>query len=85
MPTQTAIASTSVTTSSKYLYCYCKEDIGQEMVGCDNGKRPHGSWFHLYCLKLNVYHDPQSGIAQTVEHCHNLAENDQKSQKHLFQ
>ena len=52
MPTQTTIATTSLTASGKYMYCYCKEDWGGEMVGCDNGECLHGKWFHLYCLKL---------------------------------
>ena len=52
MPTQTTKATTSLTASGEYIYCYCKEDRGREMVGCDNGECPHGKWFHLYCLKL---------------------------------
>ena len=52
MPTQTTIATTILTASGKYTYCYCKEVRGGEMVGCDNDECPHGKWFHLYCLKL---------------------------------
>ena len=52
MPTQTAAATTSLTTSGEYVYCYCKEDRGGEMVGCDNSECLHGKWFHLSCLKL---------------------------------
>ena len=39
MPAQTAAAST---VSDTYVYCYCKEDKGGEMVGCESGQ-----WFHL--------------------------------------
>lgn len=31
-----------------------------------------------------MYHDPKSGIAQTAELCHNLAENDQRSHEALI-
>ena len=48
MPAQTAAASAVTDT---YTYCYCKEDKGGEMVGCDND-RENGQWFHLLCLKL---------------------------------
>ena len=40
MSSETAAASTS--SNSKYLYCYCKEDKGIEMTGCDNSKCSHG-------------------------------------------
>ncbi|XP_065916067.1 uncharacterized protein [Dysidea avara] len=49
MPDQTVSASV---VNSKYIYCYCKKDIGGEMVGCDNPDCKHGSWFHLVCLKI---------------------------------
>ena len=49
MPDQTAAASV---VSVEYTYCYCKEDKGGEMVGCDNPNCLHGSWFHLECLKI---------------------------------
>ena len=52
MPTQTTKATTFLTASGEYIYCYCKEDQGREMVGCNNGEFPYGKWFHLYCLKL---------------------------------
>ena len=36
-----------------YKYCYCKEELGGQMVHCDNDENcPHGEWFHLSCLKL---------------------------------
>ena len=54
MPTETAAASTSVASNGEYLYCYCKEDKGGEMIGCDNSKCSHGLWFHLTCLKLKT-------------------------------
>ena len=58
MPTQTTLATTSLTANGEYIYCYCKEDRGGEMVGCDNTDCLHGKWFHLYCLKLKCA--PQS-------------------------
>jgi len=50
MPDQTATASV---VSAEYTYCYCKEDKGGEMVGCDNLNCLHGLWFHLECLKIS--------------------------------
>jgi len=44
MPAQAAVAST---VSETYVYCYCKEDKGGEMVGCDNDNCEIGQWFHL--------------------------------------
>ena len=36
-----------------YKYCYCKEELGGQMVHCDNDDEcPYGEWFHLSCLKL---------------------------------
>jgi len=49
MPAQTAAASA---VNNNYIYCYCKEDKGGEMVGCDNDDCENGQWFHLACLKL---------------------------------
>ena len=37
---------------STYNYCYCKRELGGEMVCCDNDECPDGQWFHLSCLKL---------------------------------
>ena len=37
---------------STYNYCYCKEEQGGEMVGCDNPGCQAGEWFHLSCLRL---------------------------------
>jgi len=39
MPTQTAITTTSLTVTDECIYCYCREDRGGEMVGCDNSAR----------------------------------------------
>ena len=37
----------------QYGYCYCKEELGGQMIRCDNDdKCPYGEWFHLSCLKL---------------------------------
>ena len=38
---------------ANYKYCYCKEELGGQMVHCDNDDDcPYGEWFHLSCLKL---------------------------------
>ena len=55
MPDQTASASV---VNDGYAYCYCKDDLGGEMVGCDNPNCKYGSWFHLACLKISK---PRSG------------------------
>ena len=34
-------------------WCYCKEEKGGEMVGCDN-KSCHIKWFHLQCVGMTV-------------------------------
>ena len=34
-------------------WCICKEDLGGEMIFCDNRKCPKGEWFHLDCLDLS--------------------------------
>lgn len=81
MPTQTARAFTSLTTSGEYLYCYCKEDRGGEMVGCDNGECQHGSWFHLYCLKLKCL--PQS-TKWYCPNCRTLPQFSRKRSKKTF-
>ena len=37
----------------KLKYCYYKEELGGQMVHCDNDDEcPYGEWFHLSCLKL---------------------------------
>ena len=33
MPTQTTLATTSLTESGEYMFCYCKEDRGGEWLG----------------------------------------------------
>ena len=38
--------------SNEYNYCYCKEELGGEMIHCDNDNCPHGEWFRLSCLHL---------------------------------
>ena len=35
-----------------YIYCYCKQGKGGEMIGYDNKECQHGQWFHLLCLKM---------------------------------
>ena len=52
MPAQTAAASVPTARDGVYIYCYCKQDNGGEMVGCDNKECQHGQWFHLTCLKM---------------------------------
>ena len=32
-------------------YCYCRKEIGGEMIGCDNHMCPY-EWFHLSCVSL---------------------------------
>ena len=49
MPDQIAAASV---VSAEYEFCYCKEDKGGDMVGCDNPNCLRGFWFHLECLKI---------------------------------
>ena len=46
--------SAVVDDSSIYNYCYCKDELGGEMICCDNAKCPEGQWFHLSCLRLPV-------------------------------
>jgi len=43
MAVQTAVASTI---SDTYVYCYCKEDKGGEMVDCDNDDCESGPTSH---------------------------------------
>ena len=38
--------------TSGYMYCYCKEEQGGEMVCCDVENCPSGKWFHLSCHRL---------------------------------
>lgn len=38
--------------NEEYTYCYCKEELGGEMVHCDNDVCHYGEWFHLSCLGL---------------------------------
>ena len=38
---------TPLTASGEYMYCYCKEDRGGEMIGCDNSDCLHGKRFHF--------------------------------------
>ena len=52
MPAQTAAASVPTARDGVYMYCYCKQDKGEEMVGCDNKECQYGQWFHLPCLKM---------------------------------
>ena len=52
MPAQTAAASVPTARDGVHIYCYCKQDNGGEMVGCDNKECQHGQWFHLTCLKM---------------------------------
>ena len=74
MPAQTASASV---VNSEYIYCYCKEDKGGEMVGCDNPNcKHHGLWFHLVCLKLKSKPRSCKWFAQIAEYCHSSHVND---------
>ena len=40
--------------NSGYDYCYCKEELGGEMICCDNSDCKSGQWFHLSCLNLKT-------------------------------
>ena len=53
--------------TSGYMYCYCKEEQGGEMVCCDVENCPSGKWFHLSCLRLRKAPRTKGGIVQTVE------------------
>ena len=33
-------------------WCYCREDKGGEMIGCDV-KSCEITWFHLYCVEMS--------------------------------
>jgi len=72
-PAQTA--ATSIV-SDTCTYCYCKEDKGGEMVGCDDDDCESGQWFHL---KLKNPLVPVSGIVQTVVSYHNLHERSKRN------
>ena len=75
MPAQTAAASNVTDT---YVYCYCKEDKGGEMVGCDNDNCESGQWFHLSCLKLK--NSPRSNKWYCAN-CRKLPQFTRKKQK----
>ena len=45
MPTKMS----TVDADGRYIYCYCKEDKGGDMIGCDNKECSFGEWFHLGC------------------------------------
>jgi len=38
--------------NKEYNYCYCKEELGCEMVHCNSDVYHFGEWFRLSCLKL---------------------------------
>ena len=60
-----------------YNYCYCKEECGGEMVGCDNPRCQAGEWFHLSCLRLKKKsHYALNGIAPTAENYLSFPEKD---------
>ena len=40
--------------TSGYDYCYCKEELGGEMICCDNSDCKSGQWFHLSCLNIKT-------------------------------
>ena len=40
--------------TSSYDYCYCKEELGGEMVCCNNSGCNSGQWFHLSCLNIKT-------------------------------
>ena len=44
----------SATSGSSYDYCYCKEELGGEMICCDNSDCISGQWFHLSCLNIKT-------------------------------
>ena len=43
-----------INSTSDYDYCYCKEELGGEMVCCDNSNCISGQWFHLSCLNIKT-------------------------------
>jgi len=51
MPTEIS----TVGSDGRYIYCYCKEDTGGDMIGCDNKGCCYGEWFHLSCLKMKSF------------------------------
>ena len=55
MPTEMS----TVDADGRYIYCYCKEDKGGDMIGCDNKECSFGEWFHLGCLKMKCF--PRNG------------------------
>ena len=78
MPTLTAAATTSLTTSGKYVYCYCKENRGGEMVGCDNSECPHGSvrcllstgtYYRFFGYQLSIVRLQEDILTFTEFHC----------------
>ena len=40
--------------TASYDYCYCKEELGGEMICCENSNCNSGQWFHLSCLKIKI-------------------------------
>ena len=74
MAVQTAVASTI---SDTYVYCYCKEDKGGEMVDCDNDDCESGPTSHA--LSWRIHHVPASGIVQTVARYLNLQERSKRN------
>ena len=63
---------------SSYNYCYCKEEHGGEMVGCDNPRCQAGEWFHLSCLRLKK---KPLCIKWYCPHCQKLPEFSRKRSK----
>ena len=78
MPAQIAKASVPTARDGVYMYCYCKEDKGGEMVGCDNKECEHGQWFHLPCLRLK--RPPRAG-KWYCPNCQKLPQFKRKRQK----
>ncbi|ODV61240.1 uncharacterized protein ASCRUDRAFT_70439 [Ascoidea rubescens DSM 1968] len=41
-------------------YCICQQFAYGEMIACDNTECPHGGWFHVSCLNINIDHLPNA-------------------------
>ena len=51
--------SSTEETDQHKCYCYCQEEKGGDMIGCDNQACQFG-WFHFQCLQLSS--KPQSRL-----------------------
>ena len=49
----TSTSEENASTSTTCDYCYCKQSIDSDLIGCDNSNCPI-EWFHMTCLKIKV-------------------------------